>query len=58
MREQTEQEKLSWDATRVGEFGKNRDGSPRPSLEQVTKERHRNEEAERANKNHVHWYFF
>ena len=42
----TEEEHLSWDARQVGEFGKNRDGSSRPSMEEVTKRRHeKNEKA-------------
>lgn len=43
MRKMTEEEKLSWDAQRVGEFGKNPDGSPRPSLEEVTQMRREKE---------------
>jgi len=49
-REMTEDEKLSWDKTQVGEFGRNKDGSPRPSLEEVTKRRHEKERKEKENK--------
>ena len=58
MRELTEQEKLSWDANRVGEFGTNRDGSPRPSLEEVTKRRHQEEQMEADRQRELYWYFF
>ena len=50
MREQTEEEKVSWDKNQVGEFGTNKDGTPRPTLEQVTQRRHDHERE-------LAWYF-
>ena len=49
-REMTEEEKLSWDLRQVGEFGRNRDGSPRPSIEEVIKRRHEKERKEKERK--------
>lgn len=55
MRELTEAEKLSWDNTMVGEFGL-KDGTPRPTLSEVTAKRHE-KESKQTFFHGIHWFF-